>query len=47
MTPGLGGVEQDGDFGIAQEILAPLMGIRGGSGRTFYISPPEGGYRHH
>lgn len=47
MTPGLGGIEQGGDFGIAQKILAALMGIRGGCRNTFYISPAEGGRRHH
>jgi hypothetical protein len=38
MTPGLGGIEQDSDFTVAQKILVSLMGIRGGGGRdTFYI----------
>ena len=26
----LGCVEQDSDFGLAQKILAPLVGVRGG-----------------
>ena len=34
-----GGVEQGSDFGLAQKILAPLMGVRGGRRDTFYISP--------
>jgi len=47
MTPGLGGIEQDSDFTVAQEILAALMGIRGDGRRAFYISPPESRCRHH
>jgi hypothetical protein len=47
MTPSLGGVEQDGDFGIAQEILVALMRIRGGCRSTFDISPVQGACRHH
>lgn len=47
MTPGLGGVEQDTDFTVAQKILASLMGIRGGGHDTFYISPAGGGCRRH
>src|SRR5271154_6939174 len=47
MTSGLGGIEQGGDFGIAQEILAALMRIGGGCRSTFDISPAEGGCRHH
>src|SRR5208337_1719072 len=47
MAPVLGGVEQGGDFRFAQEILAPLMRVRGGHRDTFYISPAEGGCRRH
>jgi hypothetical protein len=47
MAPVLGGVEQRGDFRFAQEILAPLMRVRGGHWDTFYISPAERGRRRH
>ena len=36
---GLGGIEQGGDFGLAQKILAPLVGVGRGCRATFYISP--------
>jgi hypothetical protein len=36
---GLGGIEQGDDFGLAQKILAPLMGVSRGCRVTFYISP--------
>ncbi len=47
MAPVLGGAEQGGDFRFAQEILAPLMRVRGGHRDTFYILPAEGGRRRH
>ena len=37
----LGGFEQGGDFGLAQKILASLMGVGGGCRATFYILPVE------
>jgi hypothetical protein len=36
---GLGGIEQGGDFGLSQKILAPLVGVGRGCRATFYISP--------
>jgi hypothetical protein len=35
----LGSIEQGGDFGLTQKILAPLVGVRRGCRATFYISP--------
>jgi hypothetical protein len=42
VAPVFGGVEQSGDFRFTQEILAPLMSVRGGHRDTFYISPAGG-----
>jgi hypothetical protein len=36
---GLGGIEQGGDFGLSQKILAPLVGVGRSCRVTFYISP--------
>lgn len=39
VSPPLGGLEQDADFGLAQKILTPFMGIDSDTRTTFYISP--------
>jgi hypothetical protein len=47
MTRGLGGIEQDSDFTVAQKILASLVGIRDGYPHTFYLSLAESRCRRH
>lgn len=47
VPPCFGGIEQDSDFGFAQKVFAPLMGVRGGYRGTFYISPIGQCFRPH
>src|SRR3954447_20507927 len=39
VSPSLGGLEQVGDLGLVQEVLAPLVGVSDDRRATFDISP--------